>query len=196
MSLPTNSDGDYFESLADELAGIKGIKELYQRIVDLPFEDRRRATMLSMEHMILVLVNKKTQTIDRIALSDTESARRAVFYSVLPFEAIKIPLSNKENYLGIAIRTHQVMATSDWKDTFTPVLTPDQARMNQAGAGAGCTIVYPLEGVGDGAAFAFSFYEPLTKISKHHHDFMREYTKVAAHELKKRQLVFSPVHSE
>lgn len=196
MSLPTSSDGDYLNQLASELASIKGTKELYQRMVDLPFADRRHATMLSMEHMILVLVNKKTRTIDRIALSDTESANRAVFYSVLPFEAIKIPLANKENYLCIAIRTNKVMATSDWKDTFTPVLTAEQARMNQAGAGAGSTVVYPLEGVGNGAAFAFSFYEPLTNIGKHHHDFMREYSKICAAELRKRELVFSPVHSE
>lgn len=182
------TDEEYYNQLEKVLGETKTTGQLYQKLVNLPFADRKRVTMMGLGHMIFALVNKKTQTIDRIALSNTESAHGAVNYSVLPFKAIRIPLSNRENYIGIAIRTKKIMSTTDWKYTFTPILTAQEARFNQAGAGVGCSVVYPLSDVGDGAAFVFSFYEPLERIGQFQHGFMRRYTDLAAAELKKRPI--------
>jgi hypothetical protein len=187
MNIPTAADDDYYDKASKIFAEVTNLAKLYDKVVDLPFEDKARVTMLSMGHMIFCLVNKKNQTIDRVALSNTDSAKGAVNFSVLPFKAIKIPLSNRDNYIGIAIRTKKVMATSDWYYTFTPVLTADQARMNQAGGAIGCSVIYPLLGVGDGAALVFSFYEPLNRIGEMQHHFMEKYSKVVAAELRKRQ---------
>lgn len=190
MVTSVTTDGEYYAQLKAVLANCKTTRQLYGKLVNLPFEDKQKAAMLSLGHMILALVNKKNGTLDRIALSNTESARGAVNYSVLPFKAIRIPLSNKENYIGIAIRTKKIMATTDWGDTFTPVLTRQEARFNQAGAGVGCSVIYPLPGVGDGAAFVFSYYEPLSRIGDFHHKFMKTYTDIATQELKKHELVY------
>ncbi len=190
MTKLLGSDDNYYKSVAEAFAKAKDTKRLYQKIVDLPYDDKKRVTMLSMGHVILVLLNRKNGTLDRIALSNTESAKGAVYYSVMPFKAIRVPVTNKENYIGIAIRTKSVMATSDWYYTFTPILTAEQARLNQAGGGIGCSIVYPLIGVGDGAALVYSFYEPLGRIGEAQYGFMDRYSSIATNELKNRQIVF------
>ena len=60
-----------------------------------------------------------------------------------------------------------------------PAMSAEAARFNQAGAGIGCSVVYPLVDVQDGAALIFSFYQSPTMLSKHHHDFMQNYANLA-----------------
>lgn len=185
MSQTLFSEGSYYTNYRVLLAGAKSDKQLFSKIVNLPFADKKTSAILGLGVVVLLLVNKKTGTIDRIALSDTEPAFGAVTYSVKPFKDIKIPLTNRENYLGVAIRTRRPMMTSDWKDMFVPTLTAQEARFNQAGAGIACSVIYPLNNARGGGALIFSFYEPLNRIGQDHHTFMKNYSLLAAKALGK-----------
>ena len=176
MGRPVTTDDQLdFTKLNDALTASQNDEERLDLIVNLPFKNKRFTTRLGLGLMVLVLVNTQEQTVDRIALSDTEPAHGAVAISPKPFRAINIPISQKDNLLVKAIETGEWQQTDDWKDTFTPVLAPEQARFNQAGAGIGCTIVYPFR-ARDGGALSFSYYKLLGEIGNEQHDFMRRYT--------------------
>lgn len=170
----------YFTHLKEMLSSAKGDDELFDLIVNAPFSDRRISTLLGLGIMVLLLVNKKTRTIDRIALSDTSLAKGAVRMSVKPFHDIKIPLNYRGNFIAEAIRSERYQQTSDWQYLFAPDLAPEEARLNQAGAGIACSYVYPLVDARAGGALIFSYYLPLDKIEREHHEFMRRYSRIAA----------------
>jgi hypothetical protein len=169
----------YFQKLEELLKHATGNKQdIYQSVVNAPFSDKRRAVLLGLGIVVLLLVNKKTRTIDRIALSDTELAKGAVRMSVKPFHDIKIPIDYKGNFIAEAIRSDRYQQTSDWQYLFAPALDIEEARLNQAGAGIGCSFVYPLVDMNPGGALIFSYYITLDKIQKEHHDFMWKYAKL------------------
>lgn len=173
-------DETYFRSLKKILETPKTDPDLFESIVNAPFRDGVRAGLLYLGLLQMTLVNTKTNMVDRIALSDTEPAHGAVRMSVLPFKAIRIPISHERNLIVKAIRSGEPQSTSDWQYLFTPALTAEEAHFNQAGAGAACSFVYPLKGVGDGGALTYSFYQPINVISQETKDFMQQYTDIAA----------------
>jgi hypothetical protein len=176
---------NFFDKYKSALSDATTLTDVYQAMVDTPFEDKNLVVPLGLGHMVLVVVNEANQTVDRIALSDTESARGAVDFSVKAFRDIKIPLSAKDNILVQAIGTGKWRQTDDWKYTFTPILSPVEARFNQAGAGAACTVVYPLKH-GDGAALSFSYFKPMWEIGEEQHVFMRKCRDIAEEALASR----------
>ncbi len=159
--------------------------ELYKAIVNIPFDNRVQSTNLGLGIVVLLLSNPKNNTLDRIALSDTDLAAGAIKMSAKPFHEIKIPLDQKSNILIQAIQSRHFTKTTDWATMFTPVLTAQEARFNQAGAGIDCSVVYPLlvQGSNDSSAIGamiYSYFEPLSHISKAHHEFMKSYTTIVA----------------
>jgi hypothetical protein len=181
--IPVNES--YYSEFQTLFNSAKSDAELFEVIVDAPFHDKSVTTMLGLGIIVLLLVNKKSSTIDRIALAKTDMARGTLHMSSKPFNEIKIPLSNKENYIAIAVRSGQYMITSDWQYLFTPELSPEDARFNQAAGGIGCSVIYPLNGARDGAALIFSFYEPMDKITNEHHKFMKKYVSLVTNVLKR-----------
>ena len=178
---------DYFTHMEHLLADTANDRELFDVIVNAPFHNKLHTTNLDLGIVVLLMVNKKGGTIDRIALSDTEPARWAVKMTPVPFHEIKVPAGNKSNLIGKAIKTKQYQKTTDWKFLFTPALTAEAARFNQAGAGIACSYVYPLVGARDGGAMIFSFYQPPDNIKKNHRDFMKDYSEMTAKALKKKR---------
>jgi hypothetical protein len=160
--------------LAKQLKKAKTTEQLHQAIVNAPFSDPLAAALLDLGVVVLLLVNKKTQTIDRVALSDTYSAKGAVRMSAKPFHDIKIPVDYKQDYVARTIASAKPHATNDWKYLFIPALTTKDAHFNQAGAGIESSTVYPLP-LKQGGALIFSFYQPVASITKKHHAFMQSY---------------------
>ncbi len=171
----TDTD-EYYQTLKEKLASIKNDKQLFKAIVNSPFEGKHNVMPLGLGIVVLLLVNKQEDMLERIALSETEPAKGAVNFSVKPFEEIKIPLNHPENILIKAIQTNKPQKTDDWQYLFTPELTPEEARFNQAGAGIGSSVVYPLNARERGALI-FSYYLPLSDITARHHRFMKKYAK-------------------
>lgn len=157
-------------------------KQLFKNIVNAPFADKITAALLGLGIVVFLLVNKKTGMIDRVALSQTEPADGAVEMSPKPFKAIKIPVDYKDNIIAQAIKSGRHQATSDWQYLFIPDLSPAQARFNQAGAGIGCSVVYPVK-ARDGGALIFSYYIYPEQITAQHQNLMSEYSKLVAQSL-------------
>lgn len=175
---------NYLKDLGTELQSASDLETLYIAIVNAPFNDKKMYVPMGLALMVLVLVNKKTNTLDRISLSNTESAHGAVDYSVKPFKDINVPLSADDN-LYVSVAEHgKWRQTDDWKDTFTPILSAEEARFNQAGAAVGSTVVYPLT-AGDKGALSFSYFKPLSEINEVQHEFMNKYTTLVDEALKR-----------
>lgn len=166
-----------YEKMADQFKAATNESNLRNAIVNAAFDDPTKATSLSLGVTVLLVVDSKNMTINRVALSDTDSAKGAVRMSAKPFTEIKIPLNHEENIIAKAIKTQEFQMTSDWADMFVPALTPVQARFNQAGAGIGCSVVYP---VNNETAMIFSFYTQPEKIGGRHYKFMEKYTSLVA----------------
>ncbi|MDB5166645.1 MAG: hypothetical protein JWM37_717 [Candidatus Saccharibacteria bacterium] len=145
--------------------------DLHKAIVNTPFTETVQMALLRLGITVLLLVNEENQTLDRIALSDTEMAKGSTRYSMKRFNDIRIPMSSPENILVKAVRTGEPEFVSDWSHMFVPELTPSQARLNQASAGIGTSAIYPFRN----GAMIFSFFSEPGAITDAHRDFMRRY---------------------
>lgn len=159
-------------------------QHLFNTIVNAPFNTKSKAHPLGLSIVVLLLVNKNNNSVQRIALADTDSAKGAMEYSVKPFNEIEIPLTDKNNAIVNAIATDKPQRVTDWYFLFTPELTAEEARFNQAGAGIATSIVYPLENTRDGGALIFSYVLGEENITSEYHAFMRHYTNVVSKHLR------------
>jgi hypothetical protein len=181
----SDKNNPYYGKLKELLAQADSDKKLFETIVNAPFHDRRETTFLGLGILVFMIVNERTGMIDRIALSETEFAAGAVEHSAKPFKEIKIPVDNKDNIIAKAIRENKPQLSADWSLFFVPALAPKDARFNQAGAGIGCSIVYPLQGGEIKGAITYSFYLYPDDIEVKQQSFMRDYSNMVSDELKK-----------
>jgi hypothetical protein len=186
MVLFAGTESDvYYALLRELLNSASGDKELFETIVNGPFSDRRRSALLGLGIIVLLMVDKNTRTIKRAAVSDTDLAKGAARMSVTPFAEINIPITYHGNFIAEAIRSERDQQPSDWQYLFAPELAPEEARLNQAGAGIACSFVYPMSYARAGGALVFSYYLPIDKIDREHREFMRTYSKLVANSLMK-----------
>ena len=171
-----------YTHLERELTGLKTRSALYRAIVDTPFTYKVDMARLHLGIIVLLLANKKTGMIDRVALSNTELAKGTTDISVKKFEDIKIPADHPENYIARAIRTKKPQFTTDWQYLFVPALTPEDARFNQAGGGIACSSVYPLTDGVDGALI-FSYFQYPEQMGDAQEVFMKTYAVLVSRQL-------------
>src|SRR5205809_2346388 len=105
MILSSVEADTYLSELKQALNSTKDDTQLFKNIVNAPFNNRKHAALLGLGIVVLLLVNKSSRVVDRVALSDTELAQGAVKVSVKPFKDIKIPLVYKGNFIAEAIRS-------------------------------------------------------------------------------------------
>jgi hypothetical protein len=158
--------------------------KLYDAIVNAPFAYRVDMAFLFLGIIVLLIVDKKSMTINRVRLSKTELAKQTTDVSTIPFSKIKIPYDTEDNVIARTIRSNRPHIISDWKYLFSPILSEDQARINQASGGIGISCIYPLE-VKDGGAMIFSYFQFDGTINDAQEKFMKEYTELVSKELKR-----------
>jgi hypothetical protein len=166
------------------LSAAKNDKQLFDVIVNAPFKDKLQMTVMGLGIIVLLLVNKKTGTIDRLALSKNEQAEGTLNMSTKKFEEIKIPVGYTKNIIAKAIQTGHQQSTTNWEYLFTPELTAEEARLNQAGGAIAYSVVQPLLGTRDGGALIFSFHQYPSEIGAQHHAFMKTYSNLVAESLR------------
>lgn len=155
-------------------------EELYRAIVNTPFTDYKvQTTLMFLGIVVLLQVNPKTGNIDRVALSNTELAKNTTDVSYVPFEQIKIPADDQENIIAKAIQTSKPQDTTDWKFLFTPALSAEQARLNQASGGIAYSAVYPLS-ARHGGAMIFSYFQYQHNVGEVQHSFMKQYAQLVS----------------
>lgn len=182
MAKKADTHSLYLEMLYKKLESCETRNELFGTIVNAPFLNKYQSTCLDLGIIVLLLSNKDTGMIDRVALSDTELAERAVQISAKPFADIKIPLNHVDNHISQAINTKEMRQTENWEHLFIPALTPEQARFNQSSAGIESSTVMPLA-LQNGGALIFSCFQPLTNITKNHTAFMKTYAGMVSEHL-------------
>lgn len=175
---------DIYQQLHDALASCTTRDALMATIVNAPFTYRIEMTHMSLGIIVLLLADKSDGMIHRMALSSTEMAAGTTDVSVKRFEDIKIPLDYPHNIIADAIRTQQPQRTTDWQYLFAPALTPEEARLNQAGGSIACSVVYPLPDIGDGGALIFSYYQYPEYLGEAQEEFMERYSFMAASRLR------------
>lgn len=174
-----------YNTLQQRLGEAQDSQALFRAVVDSPFTFKVDMARLHLGIIVLLLANKSTGFIDRVALSNTELAKGTTDISVKKFEDIKIPLAHPQNYISRAIRTKESQFTTDWQYLFTPALTPEEARFNQAGGGIACSSVYPLTGSVDGALI-FSYYQYPEQLGPEQQAFMQRYAELVSQQLSER----------
>ncbi len=172
------SNNTYLATLKELLSTAEDQHELYDLIVNAPFHDKKRTTLMGLGIVVLLLVNKKENTVDRVALSKTAPAQGTLQISMVPFKEIKIPADFTDNYIVQAIQSGEPRVTSDWQFLFNPALTSEEARFNQAGGGIAGSHVYPIPGCKDGGAIIFSYYQFLDQLNESQNDFMKRYCEI------------------
>jgi len=94
--------------------------------------------------VVLALVDKNTNTLKRVALSQTEEAWKTREVSKVPFDQITIPMEAGQNSCIKAIIENRPQITHYFPDILTPPLTPENALESQKNAGIKTSMVYPL----------------------------------------------------
>ncbi len=153
--------------------------ELFQVIVNAPFDQESEVAFMYLGIIVLLLVDVESGTIDRIAMSDSDMAKDIIRVSNIPFEDIRIPLGDKDNIIARAIKTGKPKDTTDWRFIYSPVLKTEEAHINQASSGVSYSAVYPLK-ISNGGALIFSYFQFEGHIGKEQRDFMKNYTDMVA----------------
>jgi signal transduction histidine kinase len=94
--------------------------------------------------VVLSLVNTANSTLDRVAISQTEEAKRALQLTPVPFKKIIIPLNHSENLLTKVAQTRKYDTSSKMFDVLTPVMTVDESNSLQQNLGITSIIAFPL----------------------------------------------------
>lgn len=176
MATPKTVPGSHIpDNISGRLMGGNNAKSLYQKIVDAPFADKLLMGKLGLGIVVLLKMNDANKTLDRIALSKTELAKGAQEVSVVPFHEIRIPYGSQNAILN-SIETQSYKLIDDWACMFSPVLTPEEARLNQVGAGIMCSLIWPLPS-GHGALI-YSFFIHGEDIGSAQIEFAEAYAKL------------------
>ncbi|HSX33374.1 MAG TPA: hypothetical protein VLF91_03500 [Candidatus Saccharimonadales bacterium] len=177
----TERVANYQRELTDLLAGTTGKERLFRAAVNAPFQNKVEAARMYLGIVVLLVVDSKG-VIHRVALSNTELAKGTTSVSVKKFEDIKVPLEDADNVVACAIRTGTPQATADWHYLFTPALTAEEARFNQAAGAIAYSAVYPLPGK-RGGALIFSYYQYPERIGRVQKRFMAFYSQLVSQHL-------------
>jgi len=184
MPHPSDSPGFNFATLEASFKSAKTSEDRYAAIANSPFSTPHQTALLFLGIIVLLVVNEQDKTIDRVALSDTSHADATKAVSAKRFEDIRIPLNARGNLIAQVIQSQRPAGTADWAGLFTPELTPEQARINQANSGIGYSMVHPVTGSSRRGALIFSYFMYPENITQQQHDFMEHYTRLVSAYLK------------
>ncbi len=177
MAQQTRAANEQLIRIEQRLKAVDALDTLRQTIVDAPFFDKLLTTTYDLGIIVLLSVDDSGEFINRVALSDTEHAKGSTTVSAVPFSEIRIPIDDPNNCIANVIKTGNHQLIDDWYCLFTPALTAEEARRNQAGAGIDCSLVWPLKS-GKGGALIFSFYQPQDFIGDQHIIFAKQYAEL------------------
>lgn len=142
--------------------------------------------------IVLTLADKSRNVLKRISLSSTQEAQRALKASAVPFHEIEIPLDAYDNFLIKTLKDQRPYSTHYWPDIFRPVLTPEEALINQKAAGIKTSMLYPVivkeRSIG---VLIFSLVKDEKEVSDDEKDLIRGFTDIVGLAVQNSQLYSS-----
>ncbi|MCL4367314.1 GAF domain-containing protein, partial [Patescibacteria group bacterium] len=94
--------------------------------------------------LVLSLLDEPRGVLKRISISRTEEAAQALKFSPVPFNAIEIPITYKNNLAIRAMHEKKPLETSSFSELLIPAIDSKLAYEAQLNAGIKASIVYPV----------------------------------------------------
>jgi hypothetical protein len=183
MVLQANDEPTVPYALVEQLFDSAGNqKTLYKHIVNAPFEYPVATAFLFLGFISFFLVDEPKALIRLAGVSDTEYYRLSVADYPFRPSAFTVRLDNADNAIAAAIREAKVVPLHDWGKLRRPRARDEAVRLNQASAGIGYSVLYPLPGTVRGALL-YNYFQYQDAIGDDQRDFMKAYTNLVANAL-------------
>ncbi len=132
---------------------------------------------LGYQIIVLTLVNKKRQIVERVAISKTKAATKALEETPIPFKKIEVPLSAKENLLVKAINNKKIYFTHDLSDVLYPEASRVVWREIQKACHIKTSMIYPIVVRGETiGAMIFSLSKGVNKVGRYEKEILAGFT--------------------
>jgi len=129
--------------------------------------------------VVLALVNDEKKVLERIAISQTKEAVKAVEASPMPFQSINIPLRANKNLCIKVLKDHKFSYTESWPDILCPPFTPEKAKAIQEKVGIKTSFVCPVrtkqKTIG---VMIFSLVKEFSEISEDEKELILNFTDI------------------
>lgn len=172
-----------FESLSDKLRAVfdstQTPEALYEAVANAPFESAVEMAFIFLGFICFYLVDEDQQQIYLAGVSDNDFYHESVSGYNFDPALFRIQLDDPKNLIARSIRQNGEVRTEDWEDLSRPEAKDGAARINQATAGIGYSIIRPLTGKNRGAVM-FSYYQYQDHDDTQSCDFMERYTKLVS----------------
>lgn len=99
---------------------------------------------LGYQTAVLGIIDPERKVLKRVAVSDTEHAKKALRSLEVPFSNIEIKLSDKDNFCIQAIDSNKILNTNDLYNVLRPAISRENATIVQNAMGTKTTLVYPI----------------------------------------------------
>jgi len=164
------------------------IEDVVQKTVDSVFSELG-FLKLGYKIIVLSLVDEKEKVLRRIAVSQTEEAKKAVSELPMPFKEIAIPLSADDNICIQVLKNNEPKTTHRWSDVLSPPLSPQVVNSIQDKVGIKTSIVYPVNVKGKTiGVMIFSLSKESSQISPVEKDLISSFPDIAGIAINSSQL--------
>jgi len=153
---------------------------LIQKVVDSMFEELGYLD-LGYRIIVLSLVDEKRGVLQRVSVSQTEEANRAVAGLPVSFKTISISLHNRKNYCIRTMKEKKPLVTHHWHHILSPPLTSIQADDLQKKIEIKTSLTYPLivreKAIG---MMIFSMIKSDKEVSKNERELLQRFVDIVA----------------
>lgn len=154
-------------------------KEVVQKIVD--------SLLLELGYLhlgygivVLALLDKDTQLLRRVSISQTPDAKKALEATPVPFKAIDIPLIAENNVSIKVLKTGLPASTNNWEEMLVPPFTVEQAKQIQGVLAVKSSLIYPIISKGETiGVMIFSMNKDEAEVSEKERELIAEFTDIA-----------------
>src|SRR3989339_816057 len=130
---------------------------------------------------VLALIDQENQVLKRVALSQTQEAKKTREVSNVPFEKIITPLSAKQNLCIKAMDENKTQITDYFPDILTPPISPENAIESQKNAGLKSSLIFPLQVRGKTIGIMiFSLTKNTSEIQEDEKELLGHFTDLVA----------------
>lgn len=172
-----------FDTLTDKLRlsldAAQTPDALAEAVANAPFEFAVEMAFIFLGFISFFLVDEERQEISLPGVSDNEFYHDSIKgYSFDP-ALFRVKLDDPRNAIARSIRENKEIRTEDWEEIRRPEAKDGVARINQASAGIGYSVIRPLTGAVRGAIM-FNYYQYQDDNSAEADDFMEHYTQLVS----------------
>ncbi len=170
---------------------VQGLWNLEKLILDsLDFKDVVQKTVDSILHelgymklgyriVVLALLNEKRTYLERIAISQTPSAKRALNASTITFQEIKIPVKANDNLCIKVLKSQRFAHTNSWPDILCPPFSQSEAEKLQEIVGIKSSFICPVHAKNKTiGVMIFSMIKDFSEISEDEKDLILNFTDI------------------